>query len=212
MSSLRRLLGSLGIVAICAGWLTGGPVRADPAPSATEAVRATINEVIRILSDESLKAADRLKDRRAQLEAVIGRRFDYEEMSKRTLAAQWKKLGEAERTEFVELFKAFLSNVYGDKIEGYSGEQVEYLKERLEAPYAEVATRIVSDKLVLPMEYRLLLKTGEWRVYDVIADGISLVKNYRSQFEKVIREESYAALVEKLRKKSAEIKPPKTKG
>lgn len=182
-----------------------------PASSPTESAKATINEVLEILNDESLKQPDRLKERRRRLETVIGRRFDYEEMSKRTLAAHWPKRSEAEKRDFVQAFREFLSAVYGDKIEGYSGEQVEYLQERREGGYAEVRTRIVSNKVNLPMDYRLMSKDGDWRVYDVVADGVSLVRNYRGQFDKVIRESSFADLVDKLRKKSEDIKPPQKK-
>jgi phospholipid transport system substrate-binding protein len=196
---------------IAALFLLAGGATATVSESPTEVVKTTINEVIRILSDEAMKQPGRLKERRKLLEDVIGRRFDYEEMSKRSLASHWKNLSEAERQEFVEVFRAFLSHAYGGKIEGYSGEQVHYLQERLEGAYAEVRTKIVSEKVSLPMEYRLISKADGWRVYDVVADGISLVRNYRGQFDKIIRESSYADLVEKLRKKSEDIKAPKPK-
>lgn len=133
------------------------------------------------------------------LEDVIATRFDYAEMSRRALAAYWKPLTTAERTEFVELFKRFLSDRYAEKIEDYSGEQVEYRSERIEGTYAEVRTELHSDKTTIPMDYRLLLKEGRWHAYDIIVDGVSLVKNYRSQFQKIIRESSYQELVNKLR-------------
>ena len=181
--------------------LVGG-ASAEPGGAATEAVRSTINEVIRILKDVELKKAGRAEERRLLLEKVIGGRFNYEEMSRRALGAQWNKLSDKERQEFVDLFKGLLSGTYADKIEGYSGEQVHYLNERLEADYAEVRTRVASDKTEIPLDYRLLNKSGDWRVYDVVVDGVSLVNNYRSQFTKIIRESSYADLLEKLREKS----------
>ncbi|MBM4123474.1 MAG: ABC transporter substrate-binding protein [Nitrospira sp.] len=192
--------------------LAGGPATAAETP--TEAVRSTVNEVIRLLSDEELKRPGQSEKRRKLVEEAVGQRFDYEELSKRALAAQWPKLSQAERQEFVDLFKSLLSNTYGDKVEGYSGEQVHYLKERLEGAYAEVQTKVVSSKTELPLDYRLLKKSDDWRIYDVIIDGVSLVKNYRGQFERIIKTESYAALVDKLRKKSTDIKAPqaKTKG
>lgn len=202
---LRRAVRGIAALLLLAG---GAAAAASTSP--TEVVKATINEVIHILSDEAMKQPGRLKERRKLLEDVIGRRFDYEEMSKRSLASHWKNLSEVERQEFVEVFRAFLSHTYGGKIEGYSGEQVQYLQERLEGAYAEVRTKIVSNKVSLPMDYRLIGKADDWRVYDVVADGISLVRNYRGQFDKIIRESSYADLVEKLRKKSEDIKAPKT--
>jgi len=167
--------------------------------SPTEVVRATLTEVFRILEDPKLKDQAQLMPRRRMLEAVIAERFDYTEMSKRTLGAQWTKLTGAQQKEFVELFKAFLSDRYAGKIEGYSGEQVEYLNERTQGQYAEVRTKLVSNKTEIPMDYRLINKAGKWHAYDIIADGVSLVKNYRSQFEKIMRADSYEELVRRLR-------------
>ena len=191
-----------GIRGLAAVILLVGGASAEPGGAATEAVRSTINEVIRILKDMELKKAGRAEERRLLLEKVIGDRFNYEEMSRRALGAQWNKLSDKEREEFVDLFKGLLSGTYADKIEGYSGEQVHYLNERLEADYAEVRTKVATDKTEIPLDYRLLNKSGDWRVYDVVVDGVSLVNNYRSQFTKIIRESSYADLLEKLREKS----------
>jgi phospholipid transport system substrate-binding protein len=187
----------------------GGTVPAAVPP--TESVKRTIDEVLRILEDKALQQPARLMERRKLLEHTIAARFDYREMAKRTLPARWKTLTEAERKEFVDLFQSFLSASYADKIEGYAGEQVQYLSERLEGDYAEVRTKLVSEKTEIPIDYRLMGRGGEWFVYDVIADGISLVKNYRSQFDKIIRESGYPDLVEELRKKSKEARPPKPK-
>jgi phospholipid transport system substrate-binding protein len=200
-----------GIRGLAAVIVLVGGASAEPGGAATEAVRSTINEVIRILKDVELKKAGRAEERRLLLEKVIGGRFNYEEMSRRALGAQWNKLSDKERQEFVDLFKGLLSGTYADKIEGYSGEQVHYLNERLEADYAEVRTRVASDKTEIPLDYRLLNKSGDWRVYDVVVDGVSLVNNYRSQFTKIIRESSYGDLLEKLREKSKKkSEQPKT--
>jgi len=200
-----------GIRGLAAVIVLVGGASAEPGGAATEAVRSTINEVIRVLKDAELKKPGRAEERRLLLEKVIGDRFNYEEMSRRALGAQWNKLSAQERYEFVDLFKGLLSGTYADKIEGYSGEQVHYLNERLEADYAEVRTKVATDKTEIPLDYRLLNKSGDWRVYDVVVDGVSLVNNYRSQFTKIIRESSYADLLEKLREKSKK-KPeqPKT--
>ena len=136
------------------------------------------------------------------LEEVITSRFDYMEMSKRALAAHWVPLTASERAEFVELFKSFLSDRYAEKIESYSGEQVAYLSERIEGNYAEVRTELRSSKVAIPMDYRLQGKDGTWHAYDLIVDGVSLVKNYRNQFEKIIRSSSYQELVRRLRERT----------
>jgi phospholipid transport system substrate-binding protein len=174
----------------------------QPTESPTEVVRSTLTEVFRILEDEKLKDPAKHIPRRRMLEEVIGSRFDYTEMSKRTLAAHWTPLTAGERAEFVELFKSFLSDRYADKIEGYSGQQVFYLSERIEGNYAEVRTEMRSTKVEIPMDYRLHVKDGTWHAYDIIADGVSLVKNYRSQFDKIIRSDSYQELVRRLRERT----------
>jgi phospholipid transport system substrate-binding protein len=103
----------------------------------------------------------------------------------------------------VKLFKGFLSDRYGNRIQNYSGEQVQYLGERREGQYAEVRTKLVSNKTEIPMDYRLVNKSGRWYAYDIVVDGISLVKNYRSQFEKIIRSSSYQELTARLRNRTA---------
>ena len=167
--------------------------------SPTEVVRTTITKVFRILEDETLKDSAKLILRRHMLEEVIASHFDYAEMSKRALASHWTPLTAGERTEFVELFKSFLSDRYAEKIESYSGEHIVYLSERIEGNYAEVRTEIRSTKVDIPMDYRLLMRDGTWHAYDLIVDGVSLVKNYRSQFETIIRSNSYHELLRRLR-------------
>lgn len=182
--------------------LAGSVTAATSVESPTEIVRSTINEVIRILDDPALKDQAKLMPRRRMLEEVIARRFDYEEMSKRALAANWTPLTAAQRAEFVELFKSFLSDRYAEKIEGYSGEQVSYLSERIDGHFAEVRTKLVSRKVEIPMDYRLIEKAGKWHAYDIIVDGVSLVKNYRSQFASIIRSSSYDELARRLRERT----------
>ncbi len=193
------LCNTVGIVVI---WFVALAAVSQGSESPTEAVRGTVSRVISILEDPALKNPAKLMPRRRMLEEVIASRFDYAEMSKRALAAYWAPLTEGERVEFVELFKSFLSDRYAEKIEGYSGEQVLYLSERMEGTYAEVRTELRSDKVEIPMDYRLFLKEGRWHAYDIIVDGVSLVKNYRSQFQKIIRESSYQELVNKLRERT----------
>jgi len=174
----------------------------------TDTIRNMLTEAIRILENQELKKPERAEERRRALERVLGDPFNFEEMSKRALGAHWAKLSDAERREFAQLFKSLLANTYGDRITGYSGEQIYYLNERVEGDYAEVRTKIVSDKAEYPFDYRLVRKSNDWRVYDVIVDGVSLVNNYRGQFTKILRTSSYADLVEQLRKKSEKNKSP----
>lgn len=176
--------------------------------SPTMVVKSTIDEVIRLVTDEQFKASDQESHRRELLQEAIGQHFDFGEMAKRSLAAHWKRRKESDHQEFIRLFQALLSKTYAQKIENYSGETVNYLKERLRDGYAEVQTTIVSPKTEISLDYRLILKDGTWRVYDVVVDGVSLVKNYRGQFDRIIRDSSYEELVEKLREKSDAITSP----
>jgi phospholipid transport system substrate-binding protein len=176
--------------------------------AATELLKGTIDEVLKILNDKEMKEPAKHEDRRQRLEKVVAARFDYPEMSRRSLGAQWNQLSDKEKQEFVDLFRTLLTNTYADKVETYSGEGVQYLTERTEKEYAEVRTKVLSGKTEIPMDYRLLHKDNDWRVYDVVVDGVSLVNNYRGQFSKILHTSSYPGLVDQLRKKSDKIKAP----
>ena len=200
----------IGAITACL-LLVAGIAPADVSPAtatATDAVRATIDEVLRVLSDKDLKQPSRADERRKLLERIVGGRFDYQEMSRRSLGAPWNQLSDKDKQEFVDLFRTLLTNTYADRVENYSGEGVQYLNERTEKDYAEVRTKILSGKTEIPMDYRLMNKNSDWRVYDVVVDGVSLVNNYRGQFSKILRTSSYPELVDQLRKKSDKIKAP----
>ena len=197
------MIGALLALHILVGGLS--PVMAGPA---TESVKGTIDEVLKILNDKELKTPARHEDRRQRLEKAVAARFDYSEMSRRSLGAQWNQLSDKEKQEFVDLFRTLLTNTYADKVETYSGEGVQYLNERTEKEYAEVRTKVLSGKTEIPMDYRLLNKSNDWHVYDFVVDGVSLVNNYRGQFTKILHTSSYPDLIDQLRKKSDKIKAP----
>lgn len=188
-------------------WLASAAVPGY-AGAPTDSMKTTIDEVLRIVREDELKQPGKAEERRQMLERAVEARFDYQEMSRRALGAPWNGLSEPEKQEFVILFRTLLTNSYADKIETYSGEGVQYLNERTEKEYAEVRTKVLSGKTEIPLDYRLMNKANDWRVYDVVVDGVSLVNNYRGQFTKIIRSSSYADLVEQLRKKSEKIKAP----
>lgn len=174
----------------------------------TDSMKGTIDEVLRIIRDKELKQAAKAEERRSLLEKVVAERFDYQEMSRRALGAPWNQLSDKEKQEFVSLFQTLLTNSYAEKVESYSGEGVQYLNERTEKDYAEVRTKILSGKTEIPLDYRLINRGTDWRVYDVVVDGVSLVNNYRGQFTKILRASSYSDLVDQLRKKSDKLKSP----
>jgi phospholipid transport system substrate-binding protein len=200
----------------CSMWLTvllmviGIGVAAAPgyAGPPTDSMKTTIDEVLRIVREKELKQPAKSEERRHLLEKVVSARFDYAEMSRRALGAPWNQLTDQQKQEFVALFQTLLTNSYADKVETYSGEGVQYLNERTEKEYAEVRTKVLSGKTEIPLDYRLINKADDWRVYDVVVDGVSLVNNYRGQFTKILRASSYSDLVEQLRKKSDKLKTP----
>ena len=189
----------IGVVAVPIPGYAGPP---------TDSMKATIDEVLRIVKEKELKQPEKAEERRHLLEKVVAARFDYTEMSRRALGAPWNQLTDQQKQEFVDLFRRLLTNSYADKIETYSGEGVQYLNERTEKEYAEVRTKVLSGKTEIPLDYRLINKASDWQVYDVVVDGVSLVNNYRGQFTKILRASSYSDLVDQLRKKSDKLKAP----
>jgi phospholipid transport system substrate-binding protein len=171
----------------------------------TESIRGMVDEVIRVLSDPALKNPAQRRVLRQRVKAVVDRRFDYEEMAKRSLGSTWNKLSGSQRSEFTRLFAQLLEASYSDKLEHYSGETVKYLSETQDGQYAEVRTMLMRRNDRIPMNYRLLNQSG-WMIYDVVIEGVSLVSNYRSQFRRIISDSSYSELVRRLRTKVNELR------
>jgi phospholipid transport system substrate-binding protein len=204
---------SIGIV--LALFLCAGPVvQTVWAGGATDAMKGSIDELLRVVQDKDLKQPAKTPERRKLLEQTVSERFDFEEMSLRALGAPWKQLSDQEKKEFVSLFRTLLVNTYREQIETYSGDGVQYLNERVEKAgdkeYAEVKTKIfLSDKSELKLDYKLINKDkANWRVYDVVIQDIGLISNYQKQFSKIIHASSYQGLVDQLRVKSDKIKAP----
>ena len=169
---------------------------------ATDQVKGTVDQVIKILTDPTLKGEKKVQERRAKIRQVVLQRFGFTEMSKRALGRYWNERNPEERTEFVRLFTDLLERAYIDRIDGYSGEQVVYLVETVDGDYSEVRGKIVTKRnQEILITYRLQKASSNWEVYDVIVEGVSLVNNYRTQFSKIIRTSSYQELVKKMQMK-----------
>jgi phospholipid transport system substrate-binding protein len=165
----------------------------------TADLKGTIDQVLEIVSDKELRKNPPL--RREKLRKVIALRFNYRQMVMRSLAKNFKDRSDQERDEFTGLFKQLLENSYASKIENYQDETINYVGEMVKGKYAMVKTQIVRKDGVVDVDYKLLKENGQWLVYDFVIEGVSLIRNYRSQFSKIISTESYAALVTKLTKK-----------
>lgn len=191
--SLVALVAGLALACFSHGAYAGEP---------TDQVKETVDAVMKILNDKDLKRPEREKERRASIRQTVIKRFDFEEMAKRSLATHWKDRTPAEQKEFVALYSDLLENTYIKKIERYENEKVVYHDERLDGDFAAVKTKIVDKKgLSIPVEYRIIKKKDKWEVYDIIIEGVSLVNNYRTQFTQIIRSGSYNDLVKRLREK-----------
>jgi phospholipid transport system substrate-binding protein len=175
------------------------------ADTPTQQVKQTVDKVLDILRNKELKRPEKNKERRTVIRRTISERFDFEEMAKRSLALHWKKRTPEERKEFVPLYTDLLERSYIKKIESYTDEKILYIDEKINGEYAEVDTKIVTKRNVeIPIEYRLLKKDGKWEVYDVVIEGVSMVNNYRTQFNKIIRTDSYEELVKRMKNKQEE--------
>lgn len=169
----------------------------------TVEVRQTVDAVLEALKDKELRRPEKKDQRRAQLRRIVDGRFDFDEMAKRSLALHWNKRTPEEKKEFVSLYTDLLENTYIKKIERYEDEKVVYAGEKTEGAYASVKTGIITGKEVeIPIEYRLFMKDGKWEVYDVVIEGVSLVNNYRNQFNNIIRANSYEELIKRLKSKA----------
>ena len=167
-------------------------------------IRAQIDRVVRVLADPALKAAGRERERQAAVRKIAEEIFDVGEMTRRTLGQHWQGRTESERMEMISLFSDLLERAYFTKIANYNGEKITVLKDSVEGNQATVRTRIVTPQgTEIPVDYRMLRRGDRWVAYDVVIEGVSLVANYRAQFNKVIQTSSYQALVEKLRAKAS---------
>ena len=207
---LLRLTHLLFLSGMVAGLTMASPSLATPTPngiksSATEAVKSTINDLMRVLDDDTLKQPEQAEERRHKIEEVIRHRVDYEEMAKRALGAPWPMLSQRERHEFVDLFVQLLRDTFAGRISERSDEQVVFLGELREDAFAEVKAQMTGRKIDTPVDFRLIFRAHEWRVYDVVIDGASIVSNYRSQFTSIIRDVSYVGLVKKMKKRAIAV-------
>lgn len=172
----------------------------DKKPSALTDVEKTIDDVVRVAN--TLPGPDKLKERRAKLREVINPRFNFVEMAKRSLGANWNLVTPTEQKDYTDVFSELLARTYLSKIETVKPGMVKMDSEKLDYPKSTVRTLVTSKGDVFPIEYRLLNENGSWRVYDVVIENIGLVANYRNEFAGIIRKESFPGLMKKLREKN----------
>jgi phospholipid transport system substrate-binding protein len=162
-------------------------------------LRSRVDRAVQTLADPALQGPSRVTERRARVRKIADEIFDYSEMSKRSLGVHWQQMAQGDRERFVRSFSDLLDRAYFEKIDSYNGEKVRYLDPKLDGGQATVATRVTTDKgSEIPVDYRMHRDGSKWMVYDVIIEGVSLVSNYRAQFDRIIRTASVAELLKRL--------------
>ena len=170
----------------------------------TETVQGQVEKILTKLRDPEFKQKQR-EEKIAGIREIINEVFDWNELSRRTLGRNWKKFSPEQRKEFTHLFSRLLEGIYADRLLAYTDEKVVFEKEtELKKGRVEVASHIrLADGKKIPLNYRMIEKDGKWRVYDVVIEGISMVKNYRGQFRELLSKGSPADLIETLKKKTS---------
>jgi phospholipid transport system substrate-binding protein len=183
------------IATISPAW-AGGPM---------DQLKMTIDKVIVILSDPALKAPEKSDEKKQKVRKAVDEIFDWGAFSQRAMAKYWRQRTPEEKKEFIILFGKLLERTYLDKVENYSGETVKYVGEKIDGKYAMVSTIVLSkSNAEIDVNYRLRDKDGKWFVYDIYIEGVSLVNNYRIQFNDILMKSSYQELVKRLEEKIAE--------
>jgi phospholipid transport system substrate-binding protein len=191
-------------------WLLVASAVAAPTAGPREIVQAAVSRVVLAIQRADRESSDpaqpsrlAMEQRRLEVRRVATDLFDFDEISRRALSRHWTARSPEEQAEFVRLFTDLLERTYLGRIESYSGETIVYLGETVDGPFATVRSKVVTRRRgETPLDYRLHLRDGRWKVYDVLIDHASFVSTYRSEFGRILQKEPYTALVERLRKQN----------
>lgn len=189
---------AIGILVLCLMAVSAPAWAAAP----LQTIQAHVNEVLAVLRDPALQAENAQLEKKAKLEEVADRMFDFQTLARITLGRNWKKLNSGQQQEFIRLYRQLLENAYMDKILAYTNEKILFQKETmLGTNKAEVYSTVVTSTARIPISYRMRRKGDTWRVYDVVIEGVSLVKNYRSQFKHILIKHSPSEMLKQLEEK-----------
>ena len=191
------------VISIALVWLLASPFDLYAGP-ATDTVQGQVEKILTTLRDPAFKQKSR-EEKIAGIREIINEVFDWTELSRRTLGRNWKKFSPEQKKEFTQLFSRLLEGVYADRLLAYTNEKVVFEKEtELKKGRVEIASHIrLADGTKIPLNYRAIQKDGNWKVYDVVIEGVSMVKNYRGQFKELLSKGSPADLIETLKKKTS---------
>ena len=189
----KSLVSALFVLMISTPAMAGAP---------RDQIQDAIEKVTSTLKDPNFKSEAKKKERLERLRQIIFPKFDFTEMAKRSLGANWQRRSPEEQREFVKLFTELIENSYADNLASYDGEKVTITSEKQDKEYAQVDTKIVSKKgEEFTVNYKLLQASNDWKIYDVVIENISIVNNYRSQFNRVIAKSSFDDLMQKMKAK-----------
>jgi phospholipid transport system substrate-binding protein len=184
-------------MAVALSFTTGAIAASSP----TEDVRTSVDAILLILQNDELDK----QQKRAEISKIVSQRFDFRAMSQRTLATNWKKTSNEEKKQFIELFSQLIESSYVGKIEAYTNEKVEFPGEKVKGKKAVVETLIITSSADIPVNYRMYQKGDQWLVYDVIIEGVSLISNYRSSYQEIMKDEGFDGLLNKMQAKIDEL-------
>jgi ABC-type transporter lipoprotein component MlaA/ABC-type transporter MlaC component len=180
------------------------PISGFATPDPTEQFRPFLEKVTETLADPQLKTIPK-SEQSQRIIGVVRERFDFREMSRRVIGQQWRSLSEKEQGEFEALFTELLQYAYVGKIDEYSGQQVQFTQQRIRGERAEVQTLLVDKDRSIPVSYIMLLRGDQWMAYDVVVEGVSLIRNYMEQFSEILRKDGYPGLVKQIEEKIVEL-------
>jgi phospholipid transport system substrate-binding protein len=194
----------LAFAAVVAALVLGG-VSPALAGVPTDTVRDYTDAVVRVLEDPALKVEDRRAERRAAVRKIAIDIFDVQETARRALGQHWQQRSPQEREEFVQLFADLLERTYINKIDLFGGEKLRFTEEKIDGEHAVVRAKVITKQgTEVPVEARMINRAGgRWQIYDIVIENISLVGNYRSQFDRIIRSSSYGELAKRMRTQGA---------
>lgn len=193
----RTLLILFVVVSILTSCRIAVAVTSDPLSQ----MRQVVDEILVILRDKSAATPEFRNERRQQVVAVIKRNFDFREMARRSLARHWRTLTDKEQDDFVKLFTEMLKKAYIDKVDHYSDETVVFTRQIIRGNKALVHSNFIKDSIEIPVNYKLIYRNNQWLVYDIIVEGVSFIRNYRTQFHSIIQRETHAGLVRRMQEK-----------
>ncbi len=202
---MKRLCSGLMAAVLVAVLSAGALAAAGP----LDEIRSTVDAIMAVLKDENIPSEER-KDR---IGSMVKARFDFRTMAQGILAVNWKKASEKERDRFIELFSELLEVTYRERIDAYNNERVEYVEEQVRNNRAVVDTKVITTDVEIPVQYKLLNREGTWMAYDVVIEGVSLVRNYRDSYKDIVSREGMDGLLAKMEQKIDEIRadPEKAK-